>query len=373
MNRLVQHSMSLPKAVVTTLALVLTVALGVVDYLTGRDVSISAFYLAPICWASWVAGRRAGLFLATASTVAWLVSDRLTGETYPHPLLPYWNALVLLLLFCVVVYLLTAFQAAHHHLEETVQQRTAALEAEIAARERMEMAKIQAERLAAVGTMAAKVAHEVRNPLGSITLNLDLIRKELDKLAESSRYPPGEGRVLVDEMRAEVHRIQHVIEDYLHFAHLPKLERRPLKLNALLDEKLAFMHGVIEEANVKLRVEFDSRLATVNADAEQLWQVLLNMIRNALEAMPDGGTLTVSTGQNGTQAALRIADTGKGMPEEQVRQVFVPFFSTKAEGTGLGLTLAQQIVTEHGGHIECASALGKGSTFTVYLPFAGES
>ena len=105
---------------------------------------------------------------------------------------------MLLMLFLFVVYLISAFQAAHYHLEETVQQRTAALQAEIQERKRLEVAKIQAERLAMVGTMAAQVAHEVRNPLGSITLNLDLIQKEIDKLAEGGGHSPEEGRVLVD-------------------------------------------------------------------------------------------------------------------------------------------------------------------------------
>jgi signal transduction histidine kinase len=317
-----------------------------------------------------VAGRRTGLFLATTGAVIWLIAELMTGFHYPHPLIPYWNALMLLILFLVVVYLLSAFQAAHYHLEETVQQRTAALQAEIAERKRLENAKLQGERLAVVGTMAAQVAHEVRNPLGSITLNLDLIHKEIDKLADSSRHPPQEGRVLVNEMRQEVHRIQHVIEDYLQFARLPKMQRRPLALNELLDQKLAFMHGVIQEANVTLRIEFDPILPTVNADGEQLWQAALNLIRNSLEAMPGGGALTVGTGCDDAQIVLRVTDTGKGIPEEQVRQIFVPFFSTKAEGTGLGLALAQQIVTEHGGHIECTSAVGKGSTFTIYLPLA---
>ena len=373
MKRLIQGSMSLPKPWVTVSALALTVVLGYLNYITGRDFSMSAFYLVPICWVCWVSGRREGLLLAVACTVVWLVADLKTGYTYPHPAIPWWNALVLFVLFAVVVYLLSAFHAAHYHLEETVQKRTEALQAEMAERKRAEAARLQAERLAAVGTMAAKVAHEVRNPLGSITLNLDLIHKEIDKLAHSSRHPPEESRVLVNEMRQEVRRIQHVIEDYLQFARLPKMQRRPLALNELLDQKLAFMHGVIQEANVALCTEFDPMLPAVNADGEQLWQAVLNLIRNSLEAMPDSGTLTVGTGCEDGRVALRVTDTGMGMTEQQVRQIYMPFFTTKSGGSGLGLALVQQIVTEHCGYIECASALGKGSTFTIYLPLAEES
>ena len=163
------------------------------DYITGRDFALSAFYLVPICWACWMAGRKAGITLAVAGAAAWLAGELMSGFTYRHHLTPYWNALMLLLFFLVVVYLLSAFQAAHYHLEETVQRRTAALEAEIQERKRLEAAKLQAERLAMVGTMAAQVAHEVRNPLGSITLNLDLMHKEFDKLADGERRSPEEG------------------------------------------------------------------------------------------------------------------------------------------------------------------------------------
>ena len=355
--------------------------------MTGHDLALSSFYLVPICWACWAAGRRAGWFLALVSVSIWLFADWLSGYPYPSGVIPIWNALMLLALFLVVVNLLSAWQTTHSQLvaamgqlqnaneglEDAVQQRTAALKAEIAERKRLEIAKLQAERLAVVGTMAAQVAHEVRNPLGSITLNLDLIQKEIERLADTSRYPPREGHVLVNEMRAEVRRIQHVIEDYLQFARLPKPQRQPLPVGDLLEQKLSFMHSVFDQANVALRLEFDPQLKTVNADPAQLWQAMLNLIRNGLEAMPVGGTLTVSTRRDDGHALLRVRDTGKGMTSEQLRSVFVPFYSTKASGTGLGLTLVQQIANEHGGHVECESVPGKGTLFTIFLPLDRES
>ena len=373
MNKPIQRGLFLPKPVVVTLALALTSLLGVANYVVRHEISISAFYLLPICWACWVAGRRAGILVATVAAVIWFIADLMTAYEFGHRADPFWNALMLLTLFLVVVYLLSEFQTAHYHLEETVQRRTAALQVEIAERKRLEIAKLQAERLAVAGTMAAGVAHEVRNPLSSITLNLDLIQKENNRLAEASHHSPEEGRLLVNEIRAEVHRIQHVIEDYLQFARLPRAQRQPMALTELLEQKLAFMHGTFEQANVKLRTDFDPALTTIHADAEQLWQAVLNLIRNSQEAMPEGGTLTVSTRRDGAQALLRITDTGKGMNEEQRRQVFVPFFTTKAQGTGLGLSIVQQIVIEHGGHVECESAPGKGSTFTIILPLAKNS
>ena len=298
------------------------------------------------------------------------MGDLASGFVFKHPLTPYWNGLMLLILYLAVAFLLSAFQKAHYHLEETVQQRTAALQEEIAGRKRLEKAKIQAERLATVGTMAAQVAHEIRNPLGSISLNLDLLQREFNKLASPSAAASAEGLSLLTDIREEIQRIKRVIEDYLKFARLPRLQTRPLSLNELLEEKLAFMAGEFQKAKVHLRTAYDPELANVNADGEQLWQAVLNLIRNSLEAMPAGGELTVGTWHQNGQAQLRITDKGEGMSEEQLLHVFTPFFTTKPGGTGLGLTLVQQIAIEHGGHVECDSRIGKGATFTIYLPLA---
>ena len=356
--------------------------IGVVDGLTMYDFALSAFYLIPICWACWAAGRKAGLFLAVVCGVIWLIADFAQQHPYKYSVLPYWNAVMLLALFLAVVYSLSAFQEAHRNLlearsrlenqnewlEQTVRQRTAALQSEIAERQRLEKANLQAERLAVVGTMAAEVAHEVRNPLGSIKLNLDLIAKQIEQLAGTSRHPAEEGRALVNEMREEVRRIQSVIDDYLQFARLRKPQRKPMELNEFREQKLAFMGSAFENAGVRLHTEFDAGLKTINADAEQLWQAVLNLVRNSLEAMPGGGALAISTQKQNGEAILSVADTGKGMSDEQLKQVFVPFFTTKRRGTGLGLPLTHQILSEHGARIEGASILGQGTTFTIHFP-----
>lgn len=377
----------LPKVFIACVALALAAIIGAFEYATGYDFHLTALFLVPICLAAWKIGRKGGLCLAVICAIAWLVTDLATGHPYKYRGIPYWNALMLLAFFVVVVQLLCGFQDAHRklrdaqsqlqnqndRLEETVRQRTASLEAEIEERKRLEKANLQAERLAMAGTIAAQVAHEVRNPLGSITLNLDLAAREIQKLAACCGESADEGRELVKEMREEIRRIQHVLEEYLKLARLPKPRPQQLGLNSFVQDKLDFMRSAFEQAGVRVRTEFDASVKAIKADPEQLWQALLNLVQNSLEAMPRGGSLTVSTRREDGQALLRVTDAGNGMNEEQLKQVFVPFFTCKPRGTGLGLSITQRILNEHGAQVECSSALGKGTTFTIHFPLSEQS
>ncbi len=358
------------KVVATAAAVTLAIVLGLVDYLTGREWAISALYLLPTCFAGWVAGRSAGLAVGALCTGVWFLSDILSGPMYQHPLIPVWNAIMLFVFFFVVVWLLTAFHSSHYHLEQTVERRTAALRAEMEERKRLEHAKLQAERLAVVGSMAAQVAHEIRNPLGSIFLNLDLIGQELNVFANSNGRSAAECQALLREMRSQVLRIRQVLQEYLRFARMPKSDRAVVSLKGFLEEKLNFVQPLLDQRHVDLSRTLDPSLPPVYVDAEQLWEALLNLIRNALDAMPDGGNLTVSAKGNGAEALVSISDNGRGMTEEEGRNLFVPFFTTKSDGTGLGLAYAQRVINEHGGKIDCITAWGKGSTFTIQLPVA---
>ncbi|HEX3717215.1 MAG TPA: ATP-binding protein [Verrucomicrobiae bacterium] len=376
MNRLMRRLLSLPKVMVLAMALVALWFIGYLDYYTGREFAVSPFYLVPICWAAWVNGRKTGFLFAIIGAETWFAADLISGAIYQDFFIGYWNTLMLFVFFLTVVYLLTAFQATSQALEKTLEQRTSALKAleeEVRERKRLEAFNLQAERLAVAGQMAAQVAHEVRNPLGSITLNLDLINKEIGRLAAGTGHSPDEGRVLLKDVREEVCRIGRVVEEYLQFARLPKSQRAPMDMNAFLKQKLGFLYSDLDRAKVKLRTQFDPAPMKINADPDQLWQVVLNLIRNSCEAMPGGGELTIATGRIGGEALLRVSDNGKGMTHEQSQQLFEPFFTTKQEGIGLGMVLVHQIVSEHGGHIECETISGKGSTFTIFLPLTKQT
>ncbi|HYK23761.1 MAG TPA: ATP-binding protein [Candidatus Acidoferrum sp.] len=368
-NRIEERSLQ-SKVLATVAAVALAMVLGALDYLTGREWAMSAFYLLPTCVAAWMAGRWAGFAVGALCTGAWFLSDIFGGAIYQSPLIPAWNAIMLFIFFLVVVWLLTAFQRSHYYLEQTVEQRTAALRTEMEERKRLEQANIQAERLGVVGSMAAQVAHEIRNPLGSISLNLDLIGEELHAFANSSGSSTAECDVLLHEMRSQVLRIRQVLQEYLRFARMPKSERAAVSLPAFLEKKLNFMQPLLDQKHVDLSRTLDPNLPPVQVDAEQLWEAILNLISNAVDAMPDGGSLTVSAQRHGAEALLSISDNGRGMTEEEVRLLFVPFFTTKSDGTGLGLAYTQRVVNEHGGKINCATARGKGSTFSIQLPLA---
>ena len=239
---------------------------------------------------------------------------------------------------------------------------------DITERKHLEEEKLRAERLAVIGTMSAKLAHEIRNPLSSITLNIDLVRDEIETLTKSSPDGGRESRLLLQSLDSEVRRIQRVTEDYLKFARLPRPTRDRVQVNEVLDQGLAFLDSLFGATGVAVRTELDPALPPLHADESQLWQAILNLVRNAIEAMPDGGTLTVRTEHRAPHAILTVSDTGKGMTEQERAKVFTPFFSTKIGGTGLGLPLTQQIVTEHGGQIHCESAPNQGTTFIIELP-----
>ena len=149
---------------------------------------------------------------------------------------------------------------------------------------------------------------------------------------------------------------------------MPRSERAALSLRDLLEEKLGFVQPLLDQKQVGLNKIFDPDLPPVHADAEQLWEALLNLIRNAVDAMPSGGNLTIATKRNGTTALVSVSDNGRGMTEEEARNLFIPFFTTKTDGTGLGLAHTQQIVNEHGGRIDWTTKRGEGSTFTIQLP-----
>jgi two-component system, NtrC family, sensor kinase len=230
-----------------------------------------------------------------------------------------------------------------------------------AAIEEREHRLIRSERLATVGRMAAHITHEIRNPLASLGLNVELLADEVGSDAEARR--------LVTSISKEVDRLSEITENYLRFVRLPKPKLERLDLGALATSLLEFSGGELAQAKIAWEMKVEPGLPEVVADESQLRQALLNLVRNAKEAMAGGGRLQVEVGR-APDGAIRLvlADSGPGIPRENLAQIFEPFFSTKAKGTGLGLALVQQIVSEHGGRIEVDCPPAGGTRFTILLP-----
>jgi signal transduction histidine kinase len=231
-------------------------------------------------------------------------------------------------------------------------------------RQRTELRR--AERLAAVGRISAQITHEIRNPLNAIGLNAELLAEELADLPGGS-----EAQGLIDAIAREVDRLNGVAERYLRFARLrPALE--PLDLNELLGGLLDFLAPELAAAGVTVERDLGP-LPPVRGDEAQLRGAFLNLIRNAREAMPGGGRVVVRTRPLEGGAEARIEDTGGGIPPGDLTRIFEPFYSTKERGTGLGLAFTQQVIEEHGGVIQCESAVGRGTAFTLRLPAAPQA
>jgi signal transduction histidine kinase len=235
-------------------------------------------------------------------------------------------------------------------------QRLAARERELRAQGE---ALVRSERLAAIGRIAAQITHEIRNPLSSISLNAE-------ELGE--RAP--EARELCDAIVREVDRLAAITEEYLRFARLPKPQVHRADLNDTVRDLLDFVRPELEASGVQVEPSLSPELPRVLADVAQLRQLLLNLLRNAREAMPSGGRLRVLTRGGEGSVEVEISDNGPGIPPERKARIFDPFFTTKARGTGLGLAMAQEIALEHGGQLLCESTVGKGAAFTLRLPAA---
>jgi signal transduction histidine kinase len=222
----------------------------------------------------------------------------------------------------------------------------------------MEERLVQAERLATIGRFASQIAHEIRNPLSSISLNVELLEDELDAAND-------EGRALIRSVLKELDRLNDIVNEYLQFSRFPKPQLTRGSVDTVIRE---LAKSFRPPASVKLEVEFGPSSPDVWLDAGLLRQALENLVRNGVEAIGGEGLVRIETDVVDRFLVIRVKDTGRGIAPEIQAKLFEPFFTTKAQGTGLGLATSQQIVFEHNGHLVVDSQAGKGATFSILLP-----
>jgi len=220
----------------------------------------------------------------------------------------------------------------------------------------------QAEKLAALGQLSAGMAHEINNPLFVISGRIELLKQEkLDpKLKEA-----------IDLIESQANRIQKLADRILRFGHKSTLILEEVELNETIESTLPLIrYNKLPAVEVKVEKLFEKNIPKIMADPDQLQEVFLNIITNAYQAMPKGGTVKISTGNfKNLYAQIQISDTGSGIAPSNFKNIFMPFFSTKSQGNGLGLSICHNIIKNHNGSIELESQLNRGTTFTIKLPF----
>ncbi len=241
----------------------------------------------------------------------------------------------------------------------------------------------RSDRLATLGMIAAGIAHEVKNPLVGIRGAAQLMRSELRSDAAGSRLDSGSFEEYLDVIMKEADRLNNVLEGILDFTRLSPSESKGINIHSIIDRVLLLHEEQARQSGIVLSRMYDPSLPEVLGNEDQLVQVFLNIIKNAVEVMPSGGKLTVVTrmsdlftsvqadGKKHRLMVVKVSDTGKGITPEQLNNIFTPFFTTKDRGVGLGLALSYQIVQEHLGTIRVESHEGEGTTFSVYLPLVG--
>ncbi|MBX3424317.1 MAG: sensor histidine kinase [Pirellulales bacterium] len=216
-----------------------------------------------------------------------------------------------------------------------------------------------------IAQLAGALAHEIKNPLSTIRLNMELLAEDLD-----DPQTPAQRRALkrIDVVQRECQRLQQLLDDFLNYAKVRRLNLKPTDLNREIQEVLEFFAPEAQAAGVEVLRYFDPDLPTVQLDREGFRGALLNLLINAKQAMPHGGQLVVRTTTVADQAVLHLIDTGVGIDDHTAAHMFEAFFSTKPGGSGLGLPTAGKIIEAHGGRIQVQSEVGQGTQFTIELP-----
>jgi len=222
----------------------------------------------------------------------------------------------------------------------------------------------RAENLASLTNLAAGVAHEIKNPLGAISIHLQLMRKSLVKGIGIDSLIDNYFNILNEE----VDRLNRIVVDFLFAVRPMMLELREADINHLVADIAEFTRAELEQNGIRLFVEPEENLPPVLIDERRMKQVFFNLVKNAQDAMPSGGLLTIATLRSGSEVLINVCDTGIGMSDENLRKIFEPYYTTKENGTGLGLTLVYKIIKEHRGEISVDSQEGEGSEFVISLP-----
>ncbi len=223
---------------------------------------------------------------------------------------------------------------------------------------------IQAEKMAVIGRMASQISHEIRNPLNALSLNIEMLGDE----AQSQ-----EAKKTISAISTEIDRLNRIAENYLTLARRPKLNAEKADLSKILAHLETLVKPECEKRKINMEINSSSSLPLVSIDVLGFEQALLNLAKNAMDALEEGGKFGIKVDQSDRHLVLHVWDTGAGIPREDLPHIFEPFYTTKEKGTGLGLAITHEIIRNQGGHIECESEIGKGTSFFIRIPISNNT
>ncbi len=228
------------------------------------------------------------------------------------------------------------------------------------------------DRMTTLGEMAAVLAHEIKNPMNSIIINMEVLKGFVHEMARSSQTANSEKVLRYFEVVSdEIRRLDKVIKGFLDLAAPPQPAKSLFSLNQVIQKTADFMKEEFLKKNVSFEFELTENLPRLLGDPDQIRQALLNLLLNSVQAMPNGGTIRLSTGFDEKTIFVKVQDSGQGIPEQIRAKIFSPYFTTKEKGSGLGLAIVRRIVREHGGYVDLQSEVGKGSSFQLIFPRSG--
>jgi two-component system sensor histidine kinase HydH len=316
-----------------------------------------AYYVPVILSALWY-GWRGGILAATLSGVLYAPHILMSWQSHPE----YSAAQYIEIGMFLVVGGLTGILSDHERMQRKQVEETARKLSKVNAQLQASFEQLRrADRLSALGELSAGLAHEIRNPLGALEGAVQILQRP--ELPTDTRHE------FVEMAGKEVGRLKALLTSFLDFARPQPPEKTLIEPVLLLESVVRLAAETAKMAKVQILVEAQEA-APIAVDAEQIKQVLLNLVLNAVQAMPEGGQVVLRARQEDGSVLLEIADQGSGIAPENLERIFDPFFTTRASGTGLGLSIAHQIVHGHGGQISVHNNQGRGATFTVILPLA---
>ncbi len=320
-------------------------------------------YIVPIIMGAYWYGMKGGVFVSIASTV--LFSPHLFLHWH-DPFLDVYNfvEIFLFLLLGGVTGVLSQMER-----NQRVRYEQALVRLDESHRKLKEQTDVlfqteehlrRADRLSALGELSASMAHEIRNPLGSIKGAVEILKD--DYREDEAKYE------FIRILLKETDRLNRIVQEFLGFARPKQPEFQPADMNEAIESVLVLTTQEARKAGVKVGKRLDAAIGKRSMDAGLLKQAFLNLVLNAIQAMPEGGVLTVESSIKDGMIEVAVSDTGIGIPEENRKKLFSPFFTTKKNGTGLGLAITYRIIENHRGSIDVVSEPGKGTTFTVRIP-----